>query len=264
MLPEISLSRCSIPPYPGGEIFGTVGTRRPDDNIMLCGGYANNSALTGCHTLSLDDTWVPAPPMLDGRVDGAAGWVGSEWMVTGGSNGEVGGWLASTELFKDGEWSAGTDLPVAVQGHCMVQLNNTHVLYSGGWEEGGNVSRSSYIYSKDQGWRSVGNMGTGRAWHGCSVVGDDVWVVGGNTGHGDTDTTEILSLASNTWSPGPSIPIQGWGGRLAVVQGLLLYVGGWLDRGIYKLHNRNWIRLLETDTERSQFSIVLFENFGCN
>ena len=57
-----------------------------------------------------------------------AGWVDGEWMVTGGTDGTLGGWLASTEVWSEGQWKAGENLPVPVQGHCMVQLNYSHVI----------------------------------------------------------------------------------------------------------------------------------------
>ena len=79
--------------------------------------------------------------MRVGREDAAAGWVGRESMVSGGTDGEIGGWLASTELLVDGEWEAGVHRPAAVQAHCMVQLNTSQVFYSGGWETGGNVKK---------------------------------------------------------------------------------------------------------------------------
>ena len=101
MLPEFSISSCSIPPYPEGEIYGTVGTNTADGNIVLCGGFPNNSVKTACYILS-SNSWNKISPMIQGRVGAAAGWVDGDWMVTGGSNGEVGGWLSSTEVLKAG------------------------------------------------------------------------------------------------------------------------------------------------------------------
>ena len=95
-------------------------------------------------------------------------------MVTGGTDWELGSWLASAELLIDGEWEAGVDLPVAVQAHCMVQLNYSHVFYSGGWEADGNITKSSYIYSNEGGFQRLADMETSRAWHGCALKGGDV------------------------------------------------------------------------------------------
>ena len=41
-------------------------------------------------------------------------------MVSGGYGAD--GYLASTEIFKDGSWSAGPSLPAGVEGHWQVQV----------------------------------------------------------------------------------------------------------------------------------------------
>ena len=99
-----------------GEIYGTVGTNTADGNIVLCGGFSNNSVKTTCYIFS-SNSWSKIPPMIQGRVGAAAGWVDGEWMVTGGSNGEVGGWLSSTEVLKAHSMQSNLE-PVMVTHHC--------------------------------------------------------------------------------------------------------------------------------------------------
>ena len=40
--------------------------------------------------------------------------------------------LATTEIFKDGHFVAGPALPHPVEGHCMIRINETHSMLTGG------------------------------------------------------------------------------------------------------------------------------------
>ena len=40
--------------------------------------------------------------------------------------------LSSSEIYEDGEFKAGPEMPVTVYSHCMVRLNETHSLLTGG------------------------------------------------------------------------------------------------------------------------------------
>ena len=58
----------------------------------------------------------------------------------GGSNGFH---LKTSEIFKDGAFHDGPKLLQAVGGHCMIQLNKTHSILTGGYT---NVNMSTVLY----------------------------------------------------------------------------------------------------------------------
>ena len=52
--------------------------------------------------------------------------------------------LSSTEIFEDGNFVSGPKLPLAVSGHCMLEVNYTHSLLTLGVD--GIVSLISNVY----------------------------------------------------------------------------------------------------------------------
>ena len=57
----------------------------------------------------------------------------------------LGGWggssyLSASEIFVNGAFTAGPELPVSVSDHCMIYINETHSMFTGGGGGGTNVS----------------------------------------------------------------------------------------------------------------------------
>ena len=55
--------------------------------------------------------------------------------------------MSSTELFKDGFFKEGPQLPAEPSAHCMLELNSTHSMMTGGYtnvEMGNSVSFGVY------------------------------------------------------------------------------------------------------------------------
>ena len=67
----------------------------------------------------------------------------TRWWITGGV-GSDGIALGETEIYENGIFRFGPDLPKALKEHCMVNLNRTHVFVGGGFG-----SRSAYLYEFD-------------------------------------------------------------------------------------------------------------------
>ena len=101
------------------------------------------------------------------------------------------------------------DLPIGISGHCMVLLNTTHYMVTGGSVFNGNrMDKSSKTFIFDltsQHWSDGPSMLEPRTSHGCvhMMLGDKpiIWVTGGNgdgshlgSGYNHLQTTEYLDL----------------------------------------------------------------------
>lgn len=76
-------------------------------------------------------------------------------------------------------------------------------------------------------WRRLADAPTARQEVAASVVGNKIYVVGGLVASGRaTDAVEIYEPASNTWAPGPSLPIAVHHAMAATLNGDLVVMGG--------------------------------------
>ena len=53
--------------------------------------------------------------------------------------------LNSTELYEEGTFKPGPELPEAVYGHCMIRINQSHSILTGGRGGGSTVCMYRYI-----------------------------------------------------------------------------------------------------------------------
>ena len=107
----------------------------------------------------------------------------------------------TSEVFNGEEWFPGPQHPTGgfSSASCLVQLNSTHSLYTGGdptWT-------ASWLYDWTEGvWAQSGDLNQGRWRHGCGVLeGQGVLVVGGNL-----YTVELYEPETGTWTPQPGFP----------------------------------------------------------
>jgi len=205
-LPDLTPLECKIPVFPGERYYGYVG-RSSSDGVVMCGGV--NSVYGGinasCYLLT-SSGYQAMPPLTNKRVAAASVVTSLGLWVTGGGGGGSKS-LDTTELVTNNQSRSHVRLPEGVSFHCLVNINTTHSLLTGGWT--GSRSRSSYLYSEDGGFSRIEDMKTPRYDHGCSLINDNtVIVTGGNDGgYTDTETSsEYLNLRTMTWSPGPELP----------------------------------------------------------
>jgi len=254
-LPSLRPSSCSIATHPSGHVYATVGTISQDGQAIICGGYNYDSETTlrDCYTLGKE--WVMTQPMPGPRASADAANLEGGWWVTGGAYDGDEHVLDSTLLLKDGEWHAGEDLPEGVHGHCMVQLNQTHVFYSGGFN-GQGASASSFIYSEMDGFVPQMEMSRKRYNHGCVLRNNEVWVAGGYS-----ESVEIFSMSSGTWESGPALPFSAIGGEMVDFSGDISFIGGYGDNGnkIFQLDEEEMVWKVVGEMETVRVSFILLE-----
>ena len=88
------------------------------DDIVCGGRRGDGSLLSSCYSLQ-GATWQEEPGMITARSGAGASSGPGGILVTGGFGSE--GYLATSEVFRDGTWIEGPSLPAGIEGHCQVQ-----------------------------------------------------------------------------------------------------------------------------------------------
>merc|ERR1711872_760266 len=143
----------------------------------------------------------------------------------------------------------------------MVNINKTHVFITGGYDENG-ASVASYIYNGVE-FIQVPDMSGHRFAPGCGLHDEHVFVVGGYV---DTDTSEVFSLKTLTWSEGPKAPSSfGNGLKVVSIKGTTYILG---NTAIYRLSStgeNSWdvIKVTEWDKRMSYFDAIPMDDSYC-
>ena len=105
--------------------------------------------------------------------------------------------LKTTEIFKNGHFTFGQDLPHPTFSHCMAKINSTHIVTTGGKNTAINVLNKIHIINlnSNTNWTELPNMYSIRFGHSCGVAKNRLIVAGGL----NMDTTEIFSFDRMEW-----------------------------------------------------------------
>jgi len=103
---------------------------------LIIGGYSEGVTLSSTYLYNhVGGLWIDGPNLMQARQFHAAGIVTDEAtkeelvLVTGGYFNGIG--LDSIEIFLDGEWSPGPQLPLKLEAHSMVPLGNGQAIIGG-------------------------------------------------------------------------------------------------------------------------------------
>jgi len=244
-----------FPPYPHGEVEGTVGLL-VNDSIVLCGGarYDDLGWYKDCFQLVSDEVtgrlnWKFFPSMSHER-----GWAQSillkdgSWLVLMGE-GRYGSQQSDSEIFNisTGTWTQGPEFPYATSGHCAVSINQSHILLVGGFNSG------CFIFNlEDNSFEAVPDLPSSiRQFHSCARRADGIIAIAGGCIDEDcvfplqmSTKVELFDPQSMTWTAGPELDV-GLAGAALVADGEdLLLIGGLNDEGlkdtVYRLRNDEW------------------------
>jgi Kelch motif len=169
--------------------------------------------------------WTRLAAAPSARTEVAAAVAGTAVYLAGGFRAD-GGTVATVEVFDTvtGRWSAGPDLPVAVN-HAMATTVDGTVYAFGGHLDGGGHSAAAYRLEAG-GWRRLADLPEGRGAGTAVAAGSTVYVAGG-VGHGGVAGDMLVyDTAADRWStaPGPPTPREHLGG--GAFGGLVYTVGG--------------------------------------
>ena len=153
------------------------------------------------------------------------------WLVSGGTDSDYYD-LDSTEVFKDGVWTAEPKLPSKLSDHCQVEVNGK-VIITGGYMYSG-VTDQTLVLEVDK-WNSVARMRNGRYFHACVEFQGEVFVFGGVSASFNTlASVEIYNPAADSWRNRPDLPIALSGLQAFVNDDVIYVLGGIGSSGINK------------------------------
>ena len=121
-----------------------------------------------------------------------------------------------SDVFNGEEWIPGPQHPTGrSQQSCLVQLNSTQSLYTGGDP----TFTASWLFDWSTGvWTQSGDLNVERHEHGCAVLEDQKVLVAGGSNH-DNDyvfSVELYDPETGEWTPQPSLPRDIVPGSLAL------------------------------------------------
>jgi len=198
-LPSFADSGCQVA-FPWGvwTKYGVAGTVTDSDGsprLMVC--FEEGCWLRGEDWIQNDSVQTRNSAAASG--DGLGG-----WLVSGGYYDFH--YQDSTEIYKDGVWTAGPKLPSELYDHCQVEVNGK-VIITGGSTYNDGATDQTLIMEVDT-WNSVARMKNGRNLHACVGFQGEAFVFGGySTNNNRTSSVEIYNPAADSWRNGPDLPI---------------------------------------------------------
>jgi len=212
-------TKCKVAPHPVKDL-GVAVTGLLDGKVITCGGKEGTKwpkpFLSTCHKLE-GGIWSNLPNMKENRARAAASVTNNgALIVTGGQNMDYSA-LNSTEIFKNGAWEYGPQLPMSMASHCQL-TTKSGVIVSGLDRYG---SSNFYVFRleggewkklKEEKWRlpkTFQSFG-----HSCQMLPNNRLAVLGSHGDSSTDARlrqrifNILDLNTLKWSEGPHLPFE--------------------------------------------------------
>jgi N-acetylneuraminic acid mutarotase len=177
------------------------------------------------------DSWASIASMPDSRSGGMAVSLGDHVYVVGGSSGTHHKDPFSSLLRYDpaaDQWTEMSPLLIMRDHVAAVAYNGKIYVFAGRDIED---YRSMEIYDPTtNSWTPGPNMRTVRAGHGVAVIGDYIFVVGGEQigviPELAVDTIEVYKPLSNTWVKEFKLPVALHGVPVTAVDGVLFVLGG--------------------------------------
>ena len=130
-------------------------------------------------------------------------------------------------------------LPIALAGHQMVRHCGDAYSIGGSPDGEGDTSTNRVFRFRSGVWTEVSPMSVARSFFAAGVLNGKIYAVGGHgTGAIDT-TTEVLDLATMTWSTGSTVPSMEQQGS-AIYQGKLWVCGMGTSCNIFNPDTNTW------------------------
>ena len=201
------------------KIAGATGGFLNND-FITCGGYYSDESNTDCTNACDPSTFTdkcfklgseePFATMMTKRNLAASIVLEDEkiWILGGSSSKYSDSTLSSSEyIFSDGRNEDGPPMPIALQVHAMVKINETTSFLVGG------IHNLDYFYSKrtwyyNGNWIEGPDLELGRYSHSLGIIRDSVTlhehvVASGGMGNGEyLNNVEILDVQENKWESG--------------------------------------------------------------
>ena len=189
---------CRLPNFPAKLAFSTAGFTA--DGPLLCSGYdydKNNNIDSCYHINSATGQFEKTKVSLKYKRRYAASIVTNTglWILGGRAN----GYLKSTELVSATGVEDKNSLPIALKDACIVKINATTGIFTGGWKNKA-LKSTYYLDLTNFNIKPGPDMISERYGHGCSSFtfnGHDIAIVSGGIADSNSylDSTEYLDTS---------------------------------------------------------------------
>ena len=127
---EVTVETCpqTTPEYPL-KIDNAAGVTLINGEPLICGGFPRTDR---CYQLNKNQ-WQEGPQLPSRRNGLAMATTDQTTFISGGYDGN---WINEFHQLKGGSWHSLTPLPIKVYSHCLVALNETHLLNIEGYSSG--------------------------------------------------------------------------------------------------------------------------------
>jgi hypothetical protein len=195
--------------YPFDQVRGASGGLLTNNNALICGGdYDGSEILDDCFAINENGIKNGSRLSLPRSYAASVVWNSTTLWLTGGKL-DTGGRTKSTEFVQLTGSIPGPDLPLEVQSHCLVSLNETTVLFIRGRLLDDTRSKATFYYNTDhKTWTDGPSLIKGRNTHSCALFKSpqhghtDTVIVTGGYNAGLLASTEYLNWESNSWQLG--------------------------------------------------------------
>ena len=216
---DASSTTCKNLEHFPSQVIGAVGALGPKLEPVICGGFYNSGNVdeNSCYSLQ-KDTWQLLSLMNQNRRHAAIApspYPSDNFsvIVSGGYNGSD--WLDTVEIWNQNAWHlSSTVMPVAINLHCMVQINLTTVMIIGGYNTTSLVE--TFIFnSENEIWVPGPSLQEERYGLACGRIKTtrnqpyfSIIAVGGNNIDENLRSVEILDEVDGNWREGPALPVR--------------------------------------------------------
>jgi hypothetical protein len=180
-----------------------------DNTILMCGGTKSQH----CYIMTSERVTQSAKAILPDVIAGSVSVMLSNntlWITGGLRNSN----LTDTEYVSPDGTMSGPIMPVSNRWHCIVAVNSSTVLLTGGYDDSAGkkaIQTHYYNYVKNE-WITGASLKQGRSGHACGQFrheNDDIIIIsGGNNENGTINSTEFLVVGTNSWVNGKLTLVQ--------------------------------------------------------
>ncbi len=193
-------------PFPVGKMpSGAILEGLP----TVCGGHSadSGSPTNKCHQYFFNENrWEPMDPgmSVERSFAGSSMVDSATWLISGGQN-RFGIVQSSTEVWHDGMFQQGPELPYPLYQHCQVTLNSSYIAFLGGNNGTSGMPYFHLLDWKNQNWITMPDIPfKSPVMDPCALIensdnGMELVVLA------RYDTCYIFNFKNMSWRPGPSI-----------------------------------------------------------
>jgi len=232
------------------------------------GGGPSSELESSCYVLR-DSAWVATTPLMSARYGAAATTLRNGSVLISGGSTTGSTKLSSSEILTGNTWAPALELPSARSSHCLIGLSTGELFLHGGWSTESGAVSDTYLSTDLTSWQTKASTKIYRYGHSCACTEvtwgaeQEVWV-------GGAGTTEIYSVATDTWRTGPSLPsAENYPGEFVSYNGQLYHTEGCPPaKNIYQLKDGwtqedGWEKIGEMTGRRLYYQAMIISQDMC-